>query len=101
METPIRAYDWPAWEGLREAVEVIRSPGWRANERRGVWWSGVVKRVVLAADRMTLGGRAPPVSSQPSARSRAAVTGEYGPPGTDAAFSRPRSRSKKASHKNV
>src|SRR5260221_6252799 len=57
--------------------------------------------VIFAADSMMLAAMPPPVRSKPSARSRAAVTGEYGPPGSDVARSRPRSRNKKASHNSV
>ena len=57
--------------------------------------------MIFAADSTMLAAMPPPVRSQPSARSRAAVTGEYRPPGRDAAFSRPRSRSKKPSHRSV
>ena len=48
-----------------------------------------------------LAARPPRVRSQPSLRRRDAVTWEYRPPGSEAAFSRPLSRNKKISHRTV
>src|SRR5258708_35161315 len=50
---------------------------------------------------MMLAARPPRVRIQPSTRIRDAVTGEYKPPGSEAAFSTPLSRSKKISHRIV
>src|SRR5258706_2393060 len=50
---------------------------------------------------MMLAVSPPRVRSQPSLRRRDAVTGEYRPPGSEAAFSRPLSRNKKISHRMV
>src|SRR5258708_9193948 len=50
---------------------------------------------------MMLAARPPRVRIQPSTRIRDAVTGEYKPPGSEAAFSTPLSLSKKISHRIV
>src|SRR5260221_1158712 len=50
---------------------------------------------------MMVAARPPKVRSQPSTRIRDAVTGEYKPPGSEAAFSTPLSLSKKISHRIV
>src|SRR5258707_4524846 len=57
--------------------------------------------MIFAADSMMLAARPPRVRIQPSPRIRDAVTGEYKPPGSEAAFSTPLSRSKKISHRIV
>src|SRR5258707_4724675 len=57
--------------------------------------------MIFAADSMMLAARPPRVRIQPSPRIRDAVTGEYKPPGSEAAFSTPLSLGKKISHRIV
>src|SRR5262245_10948211 len=89
--------------GVRPSMKVVKEklscPG--SNQPSPGERTSRVNITILADDWMMLAARPPRVRSQPSLRRRDAVAGEYRPPGSEAAFSRPLSRNKKISHRMV